>query len=195
MKLIDNVVNAYWRVRKWLSEVNWRGMARGFVRMVGNVMHKLLFEWLLPKRYRGIKKKEIFEIIFKSDTPAGKKFDVWLLVLIVANILLLLIDSLVGTTSTMTAERSADRSCMMRRASPMLFTTARRNMLESNSRKELALGVWSSMAKTDRRSDALFKISMLSTCDYYFSMIIFINYFRIIIFISMYFSCKFNKFI
>lgn len=103
MKLIDNVVNAYWRVRKWLSEVNWRGMARGFVRMVGNVMHKLLFEWLLPKRYRGIKKKEIFEIIFKSDTPAGKKFDVWLLVLIVANILLLLIDSLVGTTSTMTA--------------------------------------------------------------------------------------------
>lgn len=103
MKLIDNVVNAYWRVRKWLSEVNWRGMARGIVRMVGNVMHKLLFEWLLPKRYRGIKKKEIFEIIFKSDTSAGKKFDVWLLVLIVANILLLLIDSLVGTTSTMTA--------------------------------------------------------------------------------------------
>lgn len=102
MKLIDNIVNAYWRVRKWLSEVNWRGIARNIARRISHVMHSLLFELLLPKRYRGIKKKEIFEIIFKSDTPAGKKFDVWLLVLIVANILLLLIDSLVGSTSTMT---------------------------------------------------------------------------------------------
>ena len=53
--------------------------------------------------YRGLKKKQIFEIIFKSDTPAGKKFDVWLLVLIVLNIVLLVIDSLTGTTTTMTS--------------------------------------------------------------------------------------------
>jgi voltage-gated potassium channel len=57
----------------------------------------------MPKRYRNLTKKEIFEIIFKSDTPAGKKFDVWLLVAIVANIILLLIDSVYGSTDTMTS--------------------------------------------------------------------------------------------
>lgn len=97
------MVDAYWRVRKWVEETDWRGMAGGVVHWIGGVMHLILFEWLLPKRYRGIKKREIFEIIFKSDTPAGKRFDIWLLVLIVANIVLLVVDSLTGTTSTMTS--------------------------------------------------------------------------------------------
>ena len=70
---------------------------------VGSVMHKILFEWLMPKRYRNLTRKEIFEIIFKSDTPAGKKFDVWLLVLIALNIILLIFDSLMGSTDTMTS--------------------------------------------------------------------------------------------
>ncbi len=64
-------------------------------------MHKILFEWLMPKRYRGMTKEHIFEIIFKSDTPAGKRFDVTLLVLILANIVLLVVDSLFKD-STMT---------------------------------------------------------------------------------------------
>lgn len=102
MKLKDRIVDGFWRVHKWFHSVNWRGMARSVIHFVGRVMHKIFFEWLLPKKYRGIKKQEIFEIIFKSDTPAGKKFDIWLLVLIVANIMLLLVDSLTGTTSTMT---------------------------------------------------------------------------------------------
>ena len=102
MKLKETIVDAYWRMRKWFVETDWRGMARNVINFIGRVMHKLLFEWLLPKRYRGISKQEIFEIIFKSDTPAGKKFDVWLLILIVANIILLLVDSLFGSTSTMT---------------------------------------------------------------------------------------------
>lgn len=102
MKLKDTIVDAYWRLYRWFRSVNWRGVGRNVINFVGRVMHKVLFEWFLPKRYRGIKKQEIFEIIFKSDTPAGKKFDIWLLVLIVANILLLLVDSLTGTTSTMT---------------------------------------------------------------------------------------------
>ncbi len=77
-------------------------MGRSVIDFIGRVLHKILFEWLIPKKYRGIKKKEIFQIIFLSDTPAGKKFDIWLLVLIIANIILLLVDSLTGTTSTMT---------------------------------------------------------------------------------------------
>jgi voltage-gated potassium channel len=103
MKLKDKIVDTFWRVVRWFSEVDWRGIGRNVIAFIGRVMHKLLFEWLLPKRYRGLSKQRIFEIIFKSDTPAGKKFDVWLLVLIMANILLLLIDSLFGATSTMTS--------------------------------------------------------------------------------------------
>lgn len=90
-------------MRKWLDGVDWHGVARNIVGWIGRVLHGILFGWLLPKRYRGLKKKQIFEIIFKSDTPAGKKFDVWLLVLIVLNIVLLVIDSLTGTTTTMTS--------------------------------------------------------------------------------------------
>lgn len=71
--------------------------------VLASVMHKIVFGWLMPKRYRGLTKREIFEIIFKSDTPAGKKFDVWLLVLIVANIVLLMFDSVWGATDTMTS--------------------------------------------------------------------------------------------
>ena len=103
MKLKDSIINAWWRLRKWFDSVDWRGMARNVVNWIGRVLHSMLFGWLLPKRYRGLKKKEIFEIIFKSDTPAGKKFDVWLLVLIVLNIVLLVVDSLTGTTTTMTS--------------------------------------------------------------------------------------------
>lgn len=99
MSFFDNLKKAFKDVVKWLRSVNYRPAAKA----VGSVMHKILFEWLMPKRYRSLTRKEIFEIIFKSDTPAGKKFDVWLLVLIVANIILLILDSLLGSTDTMTS--------------------------------------------------------------------------------------------
>ena len=102
MSIKESIVDAWWRFRKWFEEVDWRGIGRNVIDFIGRVMHKLLFGWLLPKRYRRLSKQRIFEIIFKSDTPAGKKFDVWLLVLIVANIVLLMIDSLLGSSSTMT---------------------------------------------------------------------------------------------
>lgn len=102
MKLKDKIADIWGRLCRWFVSVNWRHVGRKVIDFIGRIMHKILFEWLMPKKYRGIKKKEIFQIIFLSDTPAGKKFDIWLLVLIVANILLLLIDSLTGTTSTMT---------------------------------------------------------------------------------------------
>lgn len=63
------------------------------VNKIGEVLHWLLFTMLLPKRYRNLTKKEIYEIIFGSDTPAGKRFDVWLLILILLNILVMIVDS------------------------------------------------------------------------------------------------------
>ena len=103
MKLIDKIVDSFWRVRKWLSKLDYNGFFSRFGRSLNSMMHTLLFKFLMPKRYRSLTKRQIFEIIFKSDTPAGKKFDVWLLVLIVLNIVLLLIDSVYGTTDTMTS--------------------------------------------------------------------------------------------
>lgn len=103
MKLSEKIAGIFQHLRTWFVSVNWRGIARNIIYFIGKVMHKMLFEWLMPKKYRGMKKQRIFEIIFKSDTPAGKKFDVWLLILIAANILVLIIDSLFGSTSTMTS--------------------------------------------------------------------------------------------
>lgn len=103
MSLKDRIVNAWWRLRKRIDDIDWRSQAREVIDWIGRVLHMLLFEWLLPKRYRNLTKRQIFEIIFKSDTPAGKKFDVWLLVLIILNIILLIVDSLTGTTTTMTS--------------------------------------------------------------------------------------------
>lgn len=88
--------NDFWNS---LKRIDYRPVKRA----LSSAMHRLVFGLLMPKRYRGLTKREIFEIIFKSDTPAGKKFDVWLLVLIVANIVLLMFDSVWGTTDTMTS--------------------------------------------------------------------------------------------
>ena len=103
MKPSNEKESAFRRLGHWVASVNWRKVARNIIKFIGRVMHKMLFGWFLPKKYRSITKYEIFEIIFKSDTPAGKKFDVWLLILIVLNILVLIIDSLFGSTSTMTS--------------------------------------------------------------------------------------------
>ncbi|MBP5540182.1 MAG: ion transporter [Bacteroidales bacterium] len=103
MKLSERIKGLPKRLVTWFCSVNWRQVCRQIIDGIGNVMHKMLFSWLLPKRHRNITKREIFEIIFKSDTPAGKTFDVWLLIAIIANILVLVTDSLFGTTSTITS--------------------------------------------------------------------------------------------
>lgn len=102
MKLTERIKGLLQRFMNWVRSVNWRHVCRQIIDKIGDVMHLIIFQWLLPKKYRNITKKEIFTIIYKSDTPAGKKFDVWLLVAIVANILLIILDSLLGTTSTIT---------------------------------------------------------------------------------------------
>ena len=103
MKLLEKIKGLPRKLVTWFCNVNWRHVGRVVIDGIGRVMHKLFFSWLLPKKYRDITKRQIFEIIFKSDTPAGKTFDVWLLIAIIANILVLVADSLFGTTSTITS--------------------------------------------------------------------------------------------
>ena len=103
MKLSERIKGLPHRLATWFRNVNWRHVCRQIIDGIGCVLHKILFSWILPKRHRNITKREIFEIIFKSDTPTGKTFDVWLLIAIIANILVLVADSLFGTTSTITS--------------------------------------------------------------------------------------------
>ncbi|MBR1516989.1 MAG: ion transporter [Bacteroidales bacterium] len=83
-----------------------RELMRKAIDAIGVVMHRMLFDCLLPKKYRDLSKRDIHTIIFRSDTPAGKRFDIWILVLIALNIVLLMVDSMMGnTTLTGGAER------------------------------------------------------------------------------------------
>lgn len=79
-----------------LARIPYRQIFLGMAKFIGDVLHRALFTVLLPKRYRKLTKQEIFSIIFKSDTPAGKKFDIWLLIMIAANILVIILESLDG---------------------------------------------------------------------------------------------------
>lgn len=92
--------------KNWLQKIDYKKIVKSVLRWVGDVMHRMLFDCLLPKRYRDLSKRDIHTIIFRSDTPAGKRFDVWILVLIALNIVLLMVDSMLGnTTLTGAAER------------------------------------------------------------------------------------------
>lgn len=85
-----------WLAKKtygFFSSLNYRKIASNILHFVGNCMHWILFKVVFPRKYRGLTKKEIYTIIFKADTPAGKKFDIWLLVLIGLNLLVIMLDS------------------------------------------------------------------------------------------------------
>lgn len=81
------------KISGFFAGLDYRHIGNAVVNSVGAFMHWLLFKVLLPKRYRNLTKKEIYTIIFKADTPAGKKFDIWLLVLIGLNLIVLMLDS------------------------------------------------------------------------------------------------------
>ena len=102
MKITQQIASLMRRFFDWVRSVNWIHVCHQIFDFIGHVMYKILFSWLLPKRFRELSKHDIFTIIFKSDTPAGKKFDVWLLVMIVLNIVVLTVDSLFGSSSTIT---------------------------------------------------------------------------------------------
>lgn len=122
MKQKDPIVEMFRSVTRWFKNTDMRSPAAHVLGIIGAVMHKVLFDWLMPKRYRNLSRREIFEIIFKSDTPAGKKFDVWLLVLIVLNIVLLILDSLLGSTDTMTSVAHKSLSFWVMKAAEWGFT-------------------------------------------------------------------------
>ncbi|MCR4658910.1 MAG: ion transporter [Bacteroidales bacterium] len=122
MKLWNRITDTFWLVWGRLREVNYKAMAKRIINAIGNVMHTILFEWLLPKRYRNITKRQIYEIIFKADTPAGKRFDVWLLVLIVLNIILLMIDSMLDMSSTIIVGAHSSAMWWVMKALEWMFT-------------------------------------------------------------------------
>ena len=86
MSFKDFVSDALTYVGDKIASIPYRAIGRKIIRFIGDLLHRTLFTVLLPKKYRSLSKLEIYSIIFKSDTPAGKKFDIWLLVLIGANI-------------------------------------------------------------------------------------------------------------
>lgn len=94
MRILKEWLKAFGR---WMSEIPYAEIAQSILKFIGNILHRALFTVLLPKRWRGLTKQEIYTIIFKSDTPAGKKFDVWLLLLIGLNIVVIMLESMAGT--------------------------------------------------------------------------------------------------
>lgn len=83
-------------IGRFFANIPYRKFGKNTLVALGNFLHGLLFRVLLPKRFRGISRPQIYSIIFKSDTPSGKKFDIWLLVLIILNLVLLILDSFPG---------------------------------------------------------------------------------------------------
>lgn len=81
---------------RWTSfRVRWVMFWDKVLPKIHRFVHYLVFSILLPKRFRGATKRQIYTVIFQADTPAGKSFDVWLLVAILVNTLLLMVDSVI----------------------------------------------------------------------------------------------------
>lgn len=81
------------KVSVFFMRLNYRRIGSRTVHSVGNFLHWVIFKVLLPRKYRNITKRDIYRIIFKADTPAGKRFDIWLLILIGLNLLVIMLDS------------------------------------------------------------------------------------------------------
>lgn len=84
---------------RMIAEIPYADIAKRIINFIGDILHRALFTILLPKRYRSLTKQQIYNIIFKSDTPAGKKFDIWLLVLIGINIITIMMESMADTAA------------------------------------------------------------------------------------------------
>lgn len=60
---------------------------------------KTPLDWLQNASHQaasGKQRSQLFHIIFESDTKAGKRFDVWLLVAVLASVLVVVLDSIPG---------------------------------------------------------------------------------------------------
>lgn len=92
------IKNAFKALTRWIVSIPYAEIARQIINFIGDILHRALFTVLLPKRYRSLTKQQIYTIIFKADTPAGKKFDIWLLILIALNIVVIMLESVAGTS-------------------------------------------------------------------------------------------------
>lgn len=95
LQLLSDALN---QLFNWVTHLNYRQIFLDIIKFIGDIMHRALFEILLPKKYRTLTKQEIYTIIFKSDTPRGKKFDIWLLILIALNVLVIMMESVASST-------------------------------------------------------------------------------------------------
>ena len=92
------IKNAFKAIIRWIASIPYAEIARQIINFIGGILHRALFTVLLPKRYRSLTKQQIYTIIFKADTPAGKKFDIWLLILIALNIVVIMMESVASTS-------------------------------------------------------------------------------------------------
>lgn len=99
MSKLGDIARTVWQK---IVAIPYRRIGNSLLRIANSFLHWLTFTVLLPKKWRGLSKEKIYSIIFKSDTPEGKRFDIWLLVAILLNILLLIVDSMIGDNSTST---------------------------------------------------------------------------------------------
>ena len=53
---------------RWIGEIPYGRIASRIIKFIGDLLHRVLFTVLLPKRYRSLTKQQIYTIIFKSDT-------------------------------------------------------------------------------------------------------------------------------
>ena len=81
------------KLSTFFMNLNYRRIGGRLVHGLGNFLHWVIFKVILPRKHRDITKKEIYRIIFKADTPAGRKFDIWLLILIGLNLFVIILDS------------------------------------------------------------------------------------------------------
>lgn len=83
-----------WRkVYTFFRDLDYKGIAWRIIKILNKFFHWLIFKVILPKKYRHATKREIYSVIFNSDTPAGRRFDIWLLILIGVNLLIIMLDS------------------------------------------------------------------------------------------------------
>ena len=98
-KIVDGLRSAWHGIGvacRWLVDLPYRAMGMNVVSRVGEEIHKMLFNFLLPKRYRNATKQQLFDVIFRSDTKSGRKFDILLMVAITLSIVVLIVESLPG---------------------------------------------------------------------------------------------------
>lgn len=94
--LINILRRLLFQFKKKVTNIPYREIISKILKFVGGILHRALFNVLLPHRYREMSKQELFTIIFRSNTAAGKKFDIYLLILIFINMVVLLMESMEG---------------------------------------------------------------------------------------------------